>query len=213
MNSFKNPLVPLIGDPANIDRPIQEMQQALALGLPWLAKSFGRSWESFKKDTTGKILTYPEVWQGLGKDLLNCLPNDNLNSQSFFKVENPIEVIDYASAQFNMMQARISIIFWMNLKMIDPDLDYRYIELLKGSAQRIITETSLTDGTFVIRRIWETAIDVFRGYTIDLFNDQSLVHPYAGFRFECDLTFRENCPNITFNNGQVFSPEFSQEFS
>jgi len=128
MISFKNPLVPLIVDPVNIDTPIQEMQQALAVGLPWLQKSFGRSWESVKKDTDGKIWTYPEVWQGPNDDLMNCMPNDNLKSQSFFRVEEPIQVTQYDFQGFSRMNASVSIIFWFNLQVIDPDLDYRFIE-------------------------------------------------------------------------------------
>lgn len=196
MNSFKNPLVPIITNPVNIDRPIQALQQSLAT-LPWLAKSFGRSFESFRKDSANKVWTYPEVWQGAGIDLLNAMPNDNLNSQSFFKVEDPIEVIDYEPNRYSKMKARVSIIFWFNLKLIDPDLDYRYVELLKGQAQRVITESAQThDSSFAITRIWETAVEVFRGYTMDLFTDQALVHPFGGFRFETALTFNEDCPNV-----------------
>jgi hypothetical protein len=199
VNSFKNPLVPLIDNPVNIDRPIQEMQQALAAGLPWLAKAFGRSWESSRKDPDGRIWIYPEVWQGAGEDLLNVMPNDNLKSQCFFRVEDPIEVIDYTPDNFNFMKADVSIIFWFDLRVIDPDLDFRYTELLKGMTQRILTETSLSaSGTFQIRRTWENADNVFRGYTIDKTRNQELIHPYAGFRFECDLFFYENCPNVTF---------------
>lgn len=199
MISFKNPLTPTIAQPVNIDKPIQEMQQALAIQLPWLEKSFGRSWESVRKDQQGKIWTYPEVWQGPGIDLLNAMPNDNLSSQSFFRVEEPIQVIAYESNRYSRMTALVSIIFWFNLEVLDPDLDYRFIELLKGSAQRVITETSCTDATFVIQKIWEGANNVFKGYTIDQFQNQELIHPYGGFRFECLLNFLENCPDVAFN--------------
>jgi|SRR6478736_6499192 len=197
MISFKNPTTPLIVNPVNIDTPIQEMQQSLA-SMGWLQKSFGRSWESIRKDTAGKLWTYPEVWQGADTDLLNCMPNDNLKSQSFFRVEEPIAVTDYEFMRFSRMEATVSIIFWFNLKVIDPDLDYRFIELLKGHAQQTITNTSCTDATWKINKIWEGANNVFKGYTIDQFQNQELVHPYGGFRFECTLNFLENCPQTIF---------------
>lgn len=198
--SYKQPLVPLIDNPVNIDTPIQEMQQALAAGLPWLSKSFGRSWESFRKDPKGKTWIYPEVWQGPNLDLISVMPNDNLDSQSFFRVEDPITVTDYSSNMYNRMNAIVSIIFWMNLKYIDPDLTYRYVEVLKAQAQRVITETGLSNGTFTINRTWEGAANVFRGYTFDPTSDESfaLMHPYAGFRFECGLNYVENCPDAVF---------------
>lgn len=196
--SYKHPLVPLIDNPVNIDTPIQEMQQALSDGLPWLSRSFGRSWEAFRMDNNKKVWTYPEVWQGASLDLISVMPNDNLDSQSFFRVEDPVTVTDYSSNTYNRMNAIVSIIFWMNLKYIDPDLTYRYVEVLKAQAQRVITESGLSNATFTINRVWEGAANVFKGYTLDLANDQTLVHPYAGFRFECGLNYVENCPDAVF---------------
>jgi len=126
------------------------------------------------------------------------MPNDNLKSQSFFRMEEPIAITDYAFQRFSRMTATVSIIFWFNLKVIDPDLDYRFIELLKGHAQQVITGTYCSDATFTIKRIWEGANNVFKGYTIDQFQNQELIHPYGGFRFECDLNFQENCPGVVF---------------
>lgn len=198
-NNFKNPLVPLIAEPVNIDRPIQEMQQALA-GLGWLEKSFGRSFQSYETVTGPlgkKTNVYPEVWQGLGEDLLNVLPNDNLKSQSFFRVHEPQECIDYVADGYSMMQAVVSIIFWFNLKEIDPSIDYRYIEILKAQAQRVLTNMLFSpDSSIKILRIWETPEKVFEGYSMDNVRDQELVHPFGGFRFETELTYREDCSDV-----------------
>lgn len=193
-NNFKNPAVPLISNPVNIDRPIQELQQAFT-ALAWLDRSFGRCFDSFHK-FNGKTTSYPEVWQGLDKDLLNVLPNDNLKSQSFFKVEEPIEVAEHVPYGYSMMRARVSVIFWFNLKEIDPSIDYRYIELLRGQAQRIITNCTFSpDSKIEILRIWDKAENVFRGYDLSQKPQELLTHPYGGFRFECELRYREDCPD------------------
>ena len=198
-NKFKNPLVPMIDNPVNIDRPIQEMQVALA-ELGWLEKSFGRAYNSYKTVTGplgARTETYPEVWQGKDKDLLNVLPNDNLKSQSFFRVHEPQEVIDYVMDGYSMMRATVSIIFWFNLKEIDPSIDYRYIELLKGQVQRVLTTMLFSpDSSIKIMRIWDTADRVFETYDVSKVRDQELVHPCGGFRFECELTYREDCPDV-----------------
>jgi hypothetical protein len=201
MNSFKNPLVPLISNPVNIDRPIQELQSAIA-ALGWLEKAFGRAYESrkYSADQLKRVEVYPEVWQGPNMDLLNVLPNDNLKSQSFFKVEEPQTVLEYSSiGGYSLMQATVSIIFWFNLKEIDRDIDYRYIELLKGSAQRAITTATFSDPSdaISITRIWDTVDNVFRGYTLDPTKTQELIHPNGGFRFECLLTYQEDCPDAS----------------
>lgn len=198
-NRFKNPLTPQIAEPVNIDRPIQEMQLALAQ-LGWLEKSFGRAYNSYKT-VTGPLgqttKAYPEVWQGLGLDLLEVLPNDNLKSQSFFRVHEPQEVIDYVMDGYSVMRATVSIIFWFNLKEIDPTIDYRYIELLKAQVQRVLTTMLFSpDSSIKVARIWDSAERVFEGYDMSNVRDQELVHPCGGFRFEIELTYREDCPDV-----------------
>lgn len=200
MNSYKDPFTPTILNPVNIDRPIQELQQTFA-GLGWLQKSYGRAYESRALDpATKKVRTYPQVWQGVDLDLLNVLPNDNLSSQSFFKVEEPIECIDFLKDGYSRMRARISAIFWFNLQRIDPTIDYSYAELLKGSVQRAITTQMFSSNSEIeILRVWETAKQVFNGYTLDEVRDQELIYPCGGFRFECQLTYIEDCPESIYN--------------
>lgn len=202
-NSFKNPLVPLIADPVGIDIPIQELQQTIA-NVGWVEKSFGRSWLSYSKDSKGQVKYYPEVWQGKenvagkDKDLLNVLPNDNLRSYSFFKVDDPIVTdSDYSANLYNNKSATISIIFWFNLLEINKTLDYRFTELLKTTIEAAIryhTFSPKSQGRIKILRSWEEAANVFKGYTINVAEQQELVHPWGGFRLECVLTWRENCP-------------------
>jgi hypothetical protein len=209
MQSYTNPNTPIIDDPVNIDIPIQELQVQLA-GLSWLDKSFGRAYES-KKTVNGKPHFYPEVWQGLGLDLLNVLPNDNLVAQSFFKVEEPIETLEYQQDGYSMMRARVSLIVWFDLQRIYPALDYNYIELLKGQVQRLITTATLSSSNIEIVRVWDTAREVFKGYTLTEIQDQELVYPKGGFRFECLLTYPENCPDSVYGPPPVPPPpSFSQ---
>lgn len=200
MNSFKNPLTPLITDPVNLDRPIQELQVQLST-LGWLEKSFGRAYNSYSVDPNGKKLIYPEVWQGLGMDLLNVMPNDNLKSQSFFKVEEPIITKEWQPDGFSLMAAKVSIIFWFNLKEIDPTIDYRYIEFLKGHAQRKITEVSFSPMSSIeIQNVYDTAEQVFKGYDMAKSTAELFSHPYGGFRFETELIYLEDCPDSIYTD-------------
>lgn len=198
MNSFKNPLTPAIEQPVNLDRPIQEMRTALA-GLPWLERAFGRSFNAIKSSPGSfggkKVLVYPHVWQGAGKDLLEVLPNDNLKSYSFFKVEQPIEVLEYVPDGFSIMRARVSIIFWFDLQRIDATINYDFTELLQAEAQRVITSMLFSSGNSVkIEKIWHGAANVFKGYDLNELKDQELIYPRSGFRFETLVTYYENCP-------------------
>lgn len=187
MNSFKNPETPLILNPVNIDRYIQDIQIALS-ALTWLEKCFARAYNSKRSDPYGKISVYPEVWQGAGKDLLNVLPNDNIKSQCFFKVEEPITCLEFNPVGYSLMQATVSIIFWFNLNEINKTADHRFIELLKAQAQRIITDN--VEGL----KIFDTPEQVFKGYDISKMPSDNLIHPFGGFRFETEIPYVEDCP-------------------
>lgn len=214
MNSYKDPFTPLIDNPVNIDAPIQSLQQAFAAGLPWLSKSFARAYLAarYKTGPSGNKVPvyYPQVWQGMDEngnalDLLEVMPNDNLEAQSFFKVEEPIECLKYLPNGHSLMSARVSIIFWFNMERIQDRLDpaktlnYSFNEVLKGSVQRVITNHVFDPGSDIkILRVWETPKQVFAGYTIDDIRDQELIYPYGGFRFECQLVYQETCPDDEF---------------
>lgn len=206
-NSFKNGRIVLIDNPVNIDRPIQELQVALA-ELTWLDKVFGRSWLAVKSSKgmfSDKKLYYPHVWQGLddngkARDLLEVLPNDNIKSQCFFRVNDPVTLVEFVRDGDSVMEASVDIIFWFNLKRIDSTIDYPFTELLKGQVLSVLSDMAFTpDSTLTVNAIHEQALNVFRGYNIQDLKDQELVYPWGGFRFECSIQYREDCPTYAYN--------------
>jgi len=204
-NKFKNPATPQITTPVNVDRPIQEMQKALGLGLPWLEKSFGRAYPAIKTSQGSfgvqKVLVYPQVWQGvrdfkgtiLPLDMFEVLGNDNLKSFCFFKVEDPVNLVEFVLGGDSVFKATVSIIFWFNLRRIDPAIDYPFTEILKGQVIRILESMTFAAwGSGQVLRIWEGPANVFRGYDISILKDQELVYPWGGFRVETELTYQDD---------------------
>lgn len=195
MNSFKNPLTPLIESPVGIDKPIQDIQIAMAT-IPWIEKSFGRTWQAYKL-VNKKEVTYPETWQGTGLDFLDVMPNDNLNAQSFITVGEPFRIPVYNKRNYNRVTGIINIVVWFNLKNLVSVVEYRFTETLKLQILRTLNEmTFQAEAGITINQIWEQANNVFAGFTIDRLKQQELVHPYGGFRFECSLTYLEDCPAV-----------------
>jgi hypothetical protein len=212
MNKFKNPDVVLIGNPVNIDRPIQDMQIALA-SLGWIDRVFGRAWLAVKSSKgifSEKKLYYPHVWQGLGddgraKDLLEVLPNDNIKSQVFFRVNDPISLVEFVRDGDSIMEASVDIIFWFNLRAIDATIDYPFVELLKGQALSVLSDMTFSpDSTLTINAIHEQPLNVFRGYNIQDLKDEELVYPWGGFRFECSVQYREDCPQTAYDLSTLY---------
>lgn len=191
--SYKNPAVPLIANPENLDRPIQELQIELGNKLPWLEKSFGRTWLAYRKQDDKDYL-YPEAWGGEGEDPQDLLCNDNLDAYSFFKVEDPGEYQEYASFMKNRICYTINIIFWINIERLNLIPTYRATEPLKREITETIKNFAFpSHATLEIERIYEEARNVYRDYSIDMVSNQVLVYPHIGFRFECRLCYKEDC--------------------
>jgi hypothetical protein len=184
---YSNPTVPLISNPINLDKEIQYIQETLAL-LPWLHKSFGRARTG--KDDKGK--TFPEVYKGHG-DYHNVLINDHLKSQSFMRVKGDTTGRTYPTDKnvrtTQQVQCPLDIIFWYDLKKIDPGKNYRFDEELKKDV------TDLLKGLPAVKilKIYEAYEDVFQGYSLEFMNPNMFRYPFGGFRFECQLDYTEGC--------------------
>lgn len=192
MNSFKNPLTPLAPNPVNLEIPLNELQQSIAT-IPWIEASFGRAWKVSRMNEMKKPEYYPEVWQGADKDLLNVMENDNLAAHSFWYVADPANVQDWNNGLYSRIERTVHLIVLFNLKRIDPNLTYRFTEELKRDILDKLRTTRLSSATLTINRVFEDPNQVFNGFTIKETENQTFVHPWGGFRFECLLNYTESC--------------------
>lgn len=207
-NSFKKPQIILIENPVGIDAPIQDIQAAIGAGCTWLDKVFGRAFLA-RKSGRGEVgateKLYPHVWQGLteggARDLLEVLPNDNLNAQMFVKVEEPIQVTEYLTPGDASYLANIALIFWFNYQRIDNTIPYPFGELLKGQVMRALSNMTFSDpdSNISVTRIYETPEQIFAGYTMELKRLQECIYPWGGFRFDLVLHFRDTCGDEAYD--------------
>lgn len=198
--SYQNPEILLITSPVGLDKAIQSIQQELATGLTWLEKSFGRAWEFKEIDpATEKDIRVPKCYYGEG-EYINVLPNDNLKAQSFITVRNEETWPSYSRATGNSKSRDLSIIFWFNLKEINPAKDYIFTEELKTEVEKIL---KLNAYVASINRYYDERVeDVFDGYisqaesgrySVDDTKTQYLMYPYSGFRFDVTIAYTEEC--------------------
>lgn len=198
--SYQNPDILLITSPIGLDAVIQSIQQELSAGLSWLEKSFGRAWEFKEIDSaTEKIIKVPKCYTGTG-EYINVLPNDFLKAQSFISARNEETWPAYTRASGNSKQRELSIIFWFNLKEIDPTKDYIFTEELKKQVEKILKANAYVAS--INKYFDERVEDVFDGYisqaeagrySVDDTKTQYLMYPYSGFRFDVTVAFTEVC--------------------
>lgn len=191
--TYANPTILAITNPIGLDRVIEDLRNDLST-IPWLEKCFGRAWTFSEKDETDETrkakLKVPKCYTSEG-EYLNVLPNDNLIAQSFIACESEERWMAYVNTgPDNPKERNLNIIFWVNLKQIDPNKEYIFTEELKKDVEKVIRPNPYVKS--INSFFDEKPEDVFAGYDINK-DSQYLMYPYAGMRFNITVGYFEEC--------------------
>lgn len=188
--SYKNQRVLIIDNPRGFDKAIASLQQSLST-VTYLTKVFGRAY-IFKEVSDDKSITIPKVYTG-GKEYENVMVNDNYISMCFFVATGPAEPINYQSLQSNRYSREVSLIFWGNLKKINPSKDYVFSELIKSDLLKAIsTNPYLLSVTSIEDDTYDNVFKEFRG-SERLYEGktQYLQYPNTGIRINMVVTYED----------------------
>lgn len=192
------PNAPVITGAIMLDEIIGEIQQGLVNNLTWLDVAFGRA-QRLSKMMDGKRIVTPNVycggWKGHGPyDYIEVSPDSKIGNFSFFEIDDP-QTID-AGPWAREIKAPFGLVFWFDLTRIYDTINNRNTEKLKAEILRVLNGRAgwhLSNGRIAINRIYERAENIYRGYTLSEIDNQFLMHPYAGFRFDGILEYAEFC--------------------
>ena len=189
---------PVIQNPVMLDKVIGEIQTGLVENITWLDVAFGRAQRLAKMDNGKRIITpnvYCGGWNGHGpNDYLEVSPDSKIGNFSFFEIEDP-QTID-AGPWAREIKAPFGLIVWFDLTRVYNVADNRNTERLKAEILHVLNGRAgwhLTGGRVLVNKIYERAENIYRGYTLTEIDNQFLMHPYAGFRFDGLLEFDELC--------------------
>lgn len=185
--------LPNITSPYLFDKVINEIQQALKNGLPWLDYSFGRA-ERLVKVIDGKRIYTPNFYEG-NDNYEVLLPDDRLRCFSFFVLSEPQELMNRMQTELRI-KAPFSLIVWVDLRKVEKVMnqpDQRNTEYVKEQILGVLETVFPKKGHFSIQRIYQRAENVFEGFTLDEVQNQFLMSPFAGFRFYGELIVTNDC--------------------
>lgn len=187
-----NVKAPVIDNPQLIDVVFGEIQNGLVDNLGWLDMAFGRAQKLVKIIETKKYFT-PNVYTGIANDYIPVAPDSKIGNFSFFWLDDP-QTMDWVPNQQGNIKTPFSLIFWFDLRRVYNSATNRNTELIKANILRTLNGGfQMKSGRIKINRIYEQAENIYRGFTLDEVENQYLMHPFAGFRFEGELTVIEPC--------------------
>ena len=198
MSTNKPINAPVIPNAVMLDAVIGEIQQGLVNNLSWLDAAFGRA-QRLTKNIEGKRIVTPNVycggWNGHGpNDYIEVSPDAKIGNFSYFEVDDP-QTID-PGPWARQIKAPFSLIVWFDLTRVYGSRTNRNTEKIKSDILHILNgraEWHLSHGRIVINKIYERAENIYKGYTLSEIDNQFLMHPFAGLRFEGLLEFDELC--------------------
>lgn len=179
--------------PEMLDIIVNNMQQGLSDTLPWLDNVFGIAERLVKYNEKGKRIFTPCMYQ-TGNEYMELLPDSDLGNFAFFTIDDP-QGVDYDRSSV-AMKTPFSIIFWLDYRLINSDASTRNKEMVKRQILDALNGGFwLKNGRIKINRIYALAENIYRGFSLDEIENQFLMHPFGGFRFEGVLEISETCIN------------------
>lgn len=187
---------PIIPDPIMIDSVIGTIQEGLIREVSWLDVAYGRA-QRITKVMEGRKVMLPSVYAGSdlrgNNDYIEVTPDSNVGNYCFFWVDDPQQV-KWVANEHNEIKVPFALIVWFDLRRVYGDLDNRNTEALKNDILTALNSRILIrDGRVEVNRIYELAENIFRGFSVEELDNQYLMHPYGGFRFEGVMTVFQPC--------------------
>lgn len=190
-----NSKAPVIENPQLIDRVLGEIQNGLVENIGWLNFAFGRA-QKITRMVGNKKFAEPQVYTGVGNEYRSVFPDSKIGNFSFFWLEDP-QTVDFMPNQGGAIKSGFSLIFWFDLRRVYNSENNRNTEALKVQILQDLNGgyggINLRGGRIKINRIYEQSENIYRGFTLDEIDNQFLMHPFAGFRFEGELTINQPC--------------------
>lgn len=179
-----------------LDHILAEISSSLESKIPWLDVAFGKA-ERIAKSVDGKTRYIPAIYRGgegfTKNEYLGLLPDSQIGNFSFFWMLDP-QKVDWMSRSESTIKAPFALIFWFDLRKVFESEIERNKEGIKYQILNILNrELFLTKGHLQIEKVYELAENIYKEFTVSEVDNQFLMHPYAGFRFEGTLTFSQPC--------------------
>lgn len=189
--SYANQRVLTIPNPRGLDKAIASIQQSLS-SVSYLTKIFGRAY-IFKENRNDSVVLVPKVYTG-NKEYENVMVNDHYTSMCFFVATGPATPIDYVhNNQSNYYKRDIALIFWGDLKKINPSHNYVFSELIKSDLLKALSNNGYIN---TINKIeddtYENVFKEFRG-SEKLYEGktQYLQYPNTGIRIDLEVKYED----------------------
>ena len=186
----------IIGFPIEIENAVNKIRLKLG-ALSWIDHPYFIAQRFFRKDsTTKRLFIYPETYAPEtpgNRNYKRLTPDNDFTGMFFFMVGDGSN--DFEASQYNFLTYPVSIIFSVNLKLIDEaklNAGLFTQELIR-EARRVLTDEMISfDFDYNILNETRDLQRCFREFRMDELEQYNRA-PMQCFRFDLTLTIQEGC--------------------
>ena len=184
----------VVGTPVEIEFAIDEIRKTLA-NLPWIDFPYFIA-QRFTREIKGKKYIYPETYapeKPGSRNYKRLTPDNDFKGMFFFLVGTSTN--DFEANTRNFMKYPVSIIFSVNLELIDkPKLDAGLFtqELIRDARRLLTTTMAIFDFHYTLKSETRDLREVYREFVLEDLEQYNRA-PMQCFRFDLDVTIQESC--------------------
>lgn len=174
-----------------LDKAFLDLNAKMLTSIGWLDNAFGMANKinTTTKEARPKTISFPAVYKGNGNrqnNYINLLPNSGYGNFSYFQVTD--YTIDKIPHQTPIVKAKFGLIFWFNASKAYSN-EARNIEKMKEDVINFFSRSRVVYLSMDINSVTQDNADIYKEYGTKDIEQQYLMHPYGGFRFEGELTY------------------------
>jgi len=184
----------VVGTPIEIDLAVNEIRKVIAT-LDWISHPYFIA-QRFFRSKNGKQYIFPETYapeKPGSRGYKRLTPDNDFSGMCFFMVGR--SSIDYEPNRESFLNYPVSIIFVVNLELIDPVKlnNGLFTRELMSEARRLLTKTQINhDFEYIIKSETDDLQEVFREFRMkDLLSYNRA--PMQTWRVELDVKIEEDC--------------------
>lgn len=175
-------------NPVLADAAIEAAKKRL-LALSWVDQAFGRAWPIPMERGQSKV-TEPCVYTK-GNSYETLVPSADLGNYTFFVLMDSARL---DAEEGLSLEQPYALIVWYDMKRcFDNGADRRDTENLKADIINTLRETPVHNGRITVSRIYEMPKAVYKEFSFDVEQNQSLIQPYGAIRFEGTINMLLGC--------------------
>lgn len=179
-------------NPAIVDSVLIDFNTKMLNKLDWLTGAYGKAQVLTRKDDKKRVIKYPAIYTGNGKEYASMLPNESYGNFSFWDMQEAYE-IDWINNQMQVIEAKFGLVVWLNLNKVLEVNEKRNLEKIKEEVLDCFIKTRVLNARIKLNRITERNEEIYKGYSIKEQEQQYLMHPFAALRFNGEMRIEKLC--------------------